>query len=214
MKKLGIVIICLFLLFAIVVMWFGDDAPFKPIYWLVGKLVASLFLIIGLVLTKYNSKEDTIRSSLFNIIFTFLLVGYFLIYKAIVEYNRNTCQDRFGLAFNKTRRIFGTPEIPGNWHIRFRMDRSVDWWKGENDTIGHVSKDISMDSVCKIKLEEDEYNLKPIKGVSRNLSITTYYTNDKEDSIVYYYEPGNNNHKISRQQADSIFAVEKISKDY
>jgi hypothetical protein len=65
-------------------------------------------------------------------------------------------------------------------------------------------------------MEDDEYHFKPIKGVSRELSITTYYTTGKEDSIVYYYDPdnNNNNHKISRQQADSTFAAEKISKDY
>jgi hypothetical protein len=64
-------------------------------------------------------------------------------------------------------------------------------------------------------LKEDEYRFKPLKNVSRHLSISTYCSNGKEDSIVYYYDPGNNNnHKISRQQADSIFTAEKIVKDY
>ena len=215
MKILRIVFYVFFILYIIAVTWIYNDVRFDSFHWLIAKLAGALIILVGLIVIRYKSKEETKISTLFGILFSILYVGYFLAYKPISEYKRNTCLDKFGWAFNKTRRTFGIPEIPGDWHIRFRIDRSVDWWKSKNDTIGHVSKDISIDSVCRIKYEDDEYNFKPIKGISRNLSITTYYAHGKEDSIVYYYESGNNNnHKISRQQADSIFAVEKIAKDY
>lgn len=216
MKILRIAFFVFFLLYITTVLWIGDDVPFKPIYWLIAKLAGALIILVGLIVIRYKSKEETKILSLLYVFFVISYFGYIFGYKPIAEYKRNTCQDKFGLAFNKARRVLGVPEIPNDWHIRRRSDGSVDWWKGEKDTIGHVWKSIDIDSACRIELEEDQYFFKPIKDVSRHLLISTYYANGKAvDSIIYYYDPGNSNdHKISRQQADSIFAVERIAKDY
>lgn len=215
MKILRIVFFVFFLLYIITVIWVGDDTPFKPIYWLVVELAGALIILIGLIFIRFRSKEETKISTLFGILFSILYVGYFLAYKPISQYKRNTCQDKFGRIFNKTRRLFGSPEIPGDWHIRSRGDGYVDWWKSEKDTIGHTSKTTFIDSICRIEFELDEYNFKPIKNVSRDLSVTTHYGHENNvNSIIYRYEEGNNNQIISKRQADSIFAVEKTTKDY
>src|SRR6201999_806947 len=108
----------------------------------------------------------------------------------------------------------GAPKIPSNWHSRIRFDGEITWSEDKNDTIGHVSKRIDIESTY--KREDDYYRFKQIKGLSRHLLISTYYTNnDHPDSIIYYYYPENNGgHNISRQQADSLLTAEKIEKDY
>jgi len=142
MKILRIVFYIFFTLYIIAVTWTYNDDRFDTIYWLIGKLAGALIILIGLIFIRFRSKEETKISTLFSILFSIFYVGYFLAYKPIAEYKRNTCQDKFGRIFNKTRRLYGIPEIPGDWRINYRWDRSVDWWKGEKDTIGHVSKSI------------------------------------------------------------------------
>jgi len=171
-------------------------------------------MLIGVLFNLGNNKTDTKTDSVVRKCF-YLVFAVFYGYRGIAEYNRNICQDKFGLVFNKTRKTLGVPQIPADWHIETRGNRSVDW-AARDSTLGHESKTIFIDSICRIELERDEYNLKPLNGVTRYMSITThYYARGKSaDSIFYYYEEGDDNRLISKQRADSIFAKEKIKKDY
>ncbi|QEC78681.1 hypothetical protein [Mucilaginibacter ginsenosidivorax] len=136
-------------------------------------------------------------------------------YKDIAKYNNNVQLGKFGRVFNPTRRRLGVPEIPVDWYIKYKGNRFVEW-QAKDTTIGHQSKYVSLeDAVWKIELEVDDYKLKPIDSVSRNISIRTIYAHGKaKDSIFYNFNPGDSSRLISRLQADSIFAAEKIRKDY
>ncbi|MGZ3890939.1 MAG: hypothetical protein ACXVI9_10600 [Mucilaginibacter sp.] len=135
-------------------------------------------------------------------------------YRDLAKYKSNICDDRFGREFNARRRSLGVPEIPADWHVDYK-GRGYVTWKAK-DTTGHFRKYISVDSSCAIEYEEDEYNLKPVNAKLREISIDTRYKGGKRiNSISYWYTPGiDTGRYISRQQADSIFAAEKIKKDY
>jgi hypothetical protein len=103
--------------------------------------------------------------------------------------------------------------IPPDWHVDFRGTGVTDWKK--NDTTGHYWKISNADSTCALESEEDWYNFKPIKGVSRTMSIYTRFASGMVSGTIRFdYEVGDSTKTITRQQADSIFAAEKIQKDY
>ena len=139
--------------------------------------------------------------------------GYFG-YKEIARYKSDKCDDRFGPEFNTRRRRLGIPEIPADWHVKYKWRGYVEW--EAKDTTGHALKYVDIDSSCAIKSEYDEYNLKTVKGKTRSISIDIRYGKGRvNDSIFYRYDAGSDIVRdISRQQADSIFAAEKIKKDY
>ncbi|MFI5161476.1 MAG: hypothetical protein ACHQHN_09370 [Sphingobacteriales bacterium] len=101
-----------------------------------------------------------------------------------------------------------------SWQVDYEFRHSVDW--KAKDTIGHVTKEIAVDSSCAILYENDEYKLKSINGKARSLSIDTRYKRRySSDFISFWYSPGiDTSRYVTRQQADSIFAAEKIKKDY
>jgi len=78
-----------------------------------------------------------------------------------------------------------------------------------------TKKYIFIDSLCRIALELDMYHFLPKKGFTRDFEIRTRYANGKgKNTLLYNYEIGNDSRNISRQQADSLLAAEKIAKDY
>jgi hypothetical protein len=211
MKKINVFFICFLCTFSIAWLYL-DIIELQSVYWLAGKLMGFLLIFIGLVFKWINNNEGTKLSSAFSICFWAILVG-FLYYRDITEYKRNACQDKFGREFNDRRRSIGIPEIPADWHVFLRSDWSFHW-QGKRGAIGHESKSIYIDSSA-IDSESDRYHLKPIDSISRDMSITTIYAKGKGmDSIFYHYKAGNDNRRITRKQADSIFAAEKIKKDY
>jgi len=182
----------------------------QPIYWLVGKLICLFIILIGLVFNKINDKKDANSIAMIFLCASFFL---FLGYRDISEYKKSACQAKFGPEFNTRRHKLGAPEIPGDWLAYRKLTGSVDW--KAKDNIGHVDKYIDIDSSCKINYEEDEYRLKSFHGIPRYVTIRTYYAKGKaSDSIFYSYDLPDSSRLISRQQADSIFAAEKIKKDY
>jgi hypothetical protein len=182
------------------------------VYWLVGKLILFAVLLLGPLLREILEKESkfTIISRICFIILFFCFFGY----QQIAKYKSDRCDDHFGREFNARRRRLGTPEIPADWHVDYKGRGHVTW--KAKDTIGHAVKYIDIDSSCAIKSEYDAYNLKTVKGKTRSISIDTRYAKRKgSDSISYRYDPGIDTGRwITRQQADSIFAAEKIKKDY
>jgi hypothetical protein len=122
--------------------------------------------------------------------------------------------DKYGPVLNARRVKLGIPVIPANWQPDFYGDRDVTWSK-KDSAAGHQSKDIFLDSLHRLRFEDDTYNLKRADSVDRNLNIRTYFSKSGSvDSTDYTYEAGMNNKTISRTQADSIFKAEKIRKDY
>ena len=124
MKALRIFFICFFILSTITIVWIDDNIPFQSVYWLIGKLTCLFIYYIGLVFIPFKSTDNK-KSSIILRACLYLVFIAFYGYKQIAEYNRNICQDKFGWAFNKTRRILGTPQIPDNWHISSRAAHSV-----------------------------------------------------------------------------------------
>jgi hypothetical protein len=213
MKKWNVIFWVFFGLFLIIGGYLDFYVKLDSIYWLVCKLVGFALLILGQLLLIILKKEESKALVVFRICFCIFFIGYFG-HSEITRYKSDICDDKFGREFNARRRKLGTPEIPADWNVDYKGRRSVDW--KAKDTAGHAVKYISIDSSCTIRSEEDFYNLKPIHGVSRDVSVFTRYAKGKgSDSISYFYEAGfNTNRQISRQQADSIFAAEKINKDY
>jgi len=167
--------------------------------------IALVFVVVSEKESKWNK---ILRIS--NALFWMVYMGY----KDIFKYNNNVHLTKFGLVFNDTRRRLGVPEIPIDWNVKYKWNRFVEW-QAKDTTIGHQSKEIYIDSVYNVDFEDDRYKLKSIDSVSRSISITSQYARGKaKDSIFYYFNPGDSSRLISRQQADSIFAAEKIKKDY
>lgn len=156
-----------------------------------------------------NSKID----SIIRIFYAIFFIGFWG-YRDISKYQRNICQAKFGREFNTRRRSLGIPEIPADWYITSSGNKWVDW-AAKDSVIGHESKDIEIDSNCSIIYEDDEYDFKRIHGKSRDISIHFRYARGKaKDSVFFWYNNGDTTRDISGQQADSIFAAEKIKKGY
>ena len=124
------------------------------------------------------------------------------------------CRNKFGLEFNSSRILKHIPVIPANWKIKQR-DFSMIWWMGKELVIGHESKRVVF-SGCEVDEEIDDYFFSLQQLQERFLQIRFKYANAKrgKDSISFMYQVGNNATFITSQQADSIFKINKIKKDY
>lgn len=212
MKKWAIIIVCFSCLFIGAIWYIEFKYKLESLDWLLTKLAGMAIIFLALVFVVVSEKESKWNKILriSNLLFWFIYMGY----KDVSKYNRNVHQDKFGLAFNVTRRRLGIPEIPTNWQIESRWDRSVNW-RARDTIIGHQSKGVYFDSSFNVVTEVDYYRLKPIDSVSRDMSISVDFGHGKiKDSIFYNFNPGDSTRSISRQQADSIFAAEKIKRDY
>jgi len=211
MKKITIYLICFACVFAIAGIYFDVIIELQSIYWLVGKLIVFSALILFLIIQAKTQKQDKLAYNIFMVCIWVLVFGN-MVYRDIAKYKRNICQDKFGREFNARRRRLGIPEIPPDWHIKYRNDRSFEW-QGKNSVIGHQSKYISIDT-CLIDFEEDRYHLKSVHGISRTMSINIGYAKGSgKDSIFCHYDVGSDSHLITLSQADSILAADKIKKD-
>jgi hypothetical protein len=212
MKKFKIFITCLFFLLWVLFFCKYDEISIS-VYWLIGTLSTFFLFVVVWAIIDIIEKKKTRSNIFFSLCAQFLFLG-FLSYFQISRYNRNVCQDKFGPEFNAIRRGKGIPEIPANWRLKSRGRISVEW-QAKDSLIGHASKRIFIDSVCAIESEYDGYNLKPLHGKSRNMRISFEYARGKaKDSIFFRFDDVDTTRIISRQQADRIFAAEKIKKDY
>jgi len=214
MKKIDVFLICFIGLFVIAMTYFDGYLELQSIYWLVGKLIGISIIVCGSIFSHYRKKETPLILFVLSTCFWGFPIAYFA-YQDVAKYQRNVCQGKFGMEFNKLRQRLVVPEIPSNWHIDY-SGRGYVGWAAKDTLIGHWQKYLSIDdSSCSIKYESDEYKLKPVGPVTRSLSIYTKYARGKGiDSIFYHFDLGHTTRFISRQQADSIFVAEKIKKDY
>jgi hypothetical protein len=213
MKKWNVIYWIFLCLFFIAWTYLDFYVKLDSLYWLVGKLTGFVLLILGQILIIIRKKEESKATIFFRICFGIFLVSFWG-YREIAKYKSDICDDKFGREFNARRRRLSTPEIPADWHVKDKGRGYVEW--EAKDTIGHTRKRINIDSSCTIMYEYDEYKLEPVKGKIRSISIETRYLTRKGiDPVSYLYEPGiDTSRYITQQQADSIFAAEKIKKDY
>lgn len=213
MKKFNIFFICFIILYAAVIIYVGIRYEPHSAYWLVFELLFFVIALFGHFHKAIKTKENGKWVSIWPVIFWLLWCGYYS-YREIAKYNTNHCFDKFGPEFNARRHSLGVPLIPAEWHEGYAYKHSVDW-EQKDSTAGHHSKNITIDSTCALIAEYDEYCLKRVREKSRDLSILTKYARGKGvDSMVFSYYGGDTTQMITRQQADSIFAAEKIKKDY
>jgi hypothetical protein len=140
--------------------------------------------------------------------------GLWACYHEYSNYKRDLRLEKYGVVYNKTRQSLGIPIIPANWHTELPGNTSIEW-KGKEGVLGHEKKYIALDSLYKIEFERDEYNFKGIGDTSRTISILFDYARGRsKDSIHYWYNLKDTTLDISRRQADSLFNVAKIRKDY
>ncbi|MDN3584224.1 hypothetical protein [Mucilaginibacter flavus] len=216
MKKRTILSIVLTVFCLIYLGWvFYVDSTHKiqSVYWLWGKQAGLAIIYITASIGVYIDKDRS-RLSKAGAVGMMLFWQVYFGYHEVSRYNSDVRLDKFGWGYNRERQKRGTPQIPPNWEIKDRTDRSVTW-QAKDSTIGHQSKTIVLDSAYKIDFEDDKYELKPIEGPLSDMAIRTQYGRGKgKDSIFYYYSLGDSSRQISRYQADSIFSAKNIKKDY
>jgi len=146
--------------------------------------------------------------------FYMVWISFFNLRRNYNDHQNKSRLDKYGPVLNARRAKFSIPVIPDNWQPQYLGDWGAEWRK-KNSTIGHQNKLVFLDSLHRLKFEEDTYNLKRADSVDRDVNITTYFSKSGSvDSTSYKYEAGMNNKMISRSQADSIFRAEGIQKDY
>lgn len=212
LRKLNIFANCFIALFLIAWVYLDFIVKLESIYWKIAELFAILSIFMLTIILKRVRDKHSWSSIILSIITAIFCIGFWS-WHEIMQYKNKRCLDKFGTEFNLRRQKLGIPLLPADWHIDFQDSRSTDWRK--KDSMGHYYKTTLVDSLCAPEYEEDRYNLKPVRGVLRNMLILTWFDNKKHaDTIRYEYTGGNSTRTITRQQADSIFAAEKIQKDY
>jgi len=213
MKKKEIAFLCFIALYIASEIYVSNN--FKPHsgYWLAFQLSGLLVMLLVYIFTRIFQRESS-KWPFWGILCLWSLYAGYFGYRDIMKYKNDACINKFGREFNKIRHSHGVPVIPTGWDESFMGTGSAEW-KRKDGGIGHRQKYIRVDSACTVSYEDDDYDLKPNKGVSRSVSITTRYAKRRgKDTTSFDYEVGDSTRTISRQQADSLFAAEKIKKDY
>lgn len=212
LRKLNIFLNCFIVLFLLAYVYLDIIVKLESFFWTITKLIAFLIvLIIATILRRIRDKDDW-GFVILSIIMGILCISL-LSWQEMRKYKTGLCLDKFGTEFNQRRQKLGIPVLPADWHIDFRGDRSTDWTK--KDSLGHYFKTTVVDSLCGLEYEEDRYNFKPARGVSRSMSVQIWFAKGKgSDTISYRYYDGDSTRNVTRRQADSIFSAEKIQNDY
>lgn len=213
MNKFKILYFCFAIIFVTLSVYLELYIKLVSLYWLIAELAGFLFIIVGRIVLDVLEGIELGRNIFFKTLWMMMVFGY-LGYLVINNYKRSTLQDRFGPAFNAKRGPLNIPAIPSGWQLKFRNKGNMKW-QTKDSVIGHQSKYIGFDKDYGLYEEFDEYDFKPHKGFIRKMYINTHFSPElKVDSISFIFDEGDYDHHLSRQQADSIFAAEKIKKDY
>lgn len=149
----------------------------------------------------------------YAIIIILLFFGVFTYFqvRSAIEYR---CQSAFGPELNARRQKLNVAIIPSNWVVRDRDHVHTWWWIGKDYIPGHKSKVVVYHG-CDIVSEYDTYYIKPRSGKQQRwLEVEYVYANARHpDSTKYTYQVEDRANLISKDQADSLFKAEKISKD-
>jgi len=211
-QRLRVLLVCTTVILIVTAAYFDFFSATVNIYAIVGKdacfLLAYACPIIYFMITKDKRQRFWAVFGVFWIIIICLRTK-----DEIRDYNHTLCHTQFGVPFNQSRRERGIPTIPQDWQMELKSDTEI-VWKGKNKAIGHISKCVFIDSTCTDTFEIDYYNLKPLRGVSRSLSIAEEAYEQPLDTYICMYDFGDNHRQINKMEADSILIAEKIQKDY
>lgn len=199
---------------SVVIIWLLAAAIWE--YGIDNQFEAIFFPLFALVLTWQTIKRwrKPNWGQVAYLAFYMVWISFFNLRRDYNKHQNKLRLDKYGPALNAKRAKLGVPVIPVNWQPHYLGDWGAEWRK-KDSTIGHQSKLVFLDSLHRLKFEDDSYNLKHAGGVDRDVSIRTYFSKSGSiDSTSYMYEAGINNKTISRTQSDSIFKAEKIQKDY
>ncbi len=189
-----------------------NDTRWRNLDWQIARLVTLLLLMVVPAGYQIWKKKASILSVALWALVMLFNIGM-LARRDFVKYKNNICQDKFGPEFNVRRQRMGIPTIPPGWQNNARYGEDDAFWSGKEGVNGHEGKTIVFSSDCVLDFERDDYRIEPSNGLSRSISIIVRYAKGKgRDTISFQYSPGART--ITRQQADSIFAAEKIQKDY
>jgi len=196
MKKFSIFFTCFALLWWIA----GGYIEFKydphTAYWLAFQLFGRLLLIGTILFNAICRKEEGKWSILFGMC-CWTLIMFYWGNKDVAKYKDNVCMDKFGKAFNEIRKNRGIPIIPAGWHERYSNHGRANW-ESEEHVIGHTEKYIDVDDGCVLNFEDDDYTLKPTRGIKQFLYIRTQYAKGKgSDTISYRYAVGDSSRTIT-----------------
>ena len=213
MKKYYILLFCVAVLFAATGIYLDVYVKLQSIYWLAAKWIVLFGIILAAILVRIHRKQSLFSFQILWVVIWAIMTGD-MFYRDTKEYKLNVCQDKFGPEFNARRRSLGIPVIPEGWKVDSRNNHSAEW-QSKDSVACHKNKTITVDSTCTLIAEHDEYYLKPLHGKSRDVSVLTKYARGMViDSMIFNYYGGDSTLVISRYAADSIFAAEKIKKDY
>src|ERR1700744_1963791 len=185
-KRKSIIYKTVIILFSAVLLYFAVALYLIHEYFGAGSLaLISLINITGAIRRK--SSELTFWAVIaigFN-----LALALYGSRRTFAKHEEFVCSDRFGREFNGRREYNRVPVIPRGWKKidsgRFTV------WNGDTSAFGHYTKEIIIDSACRIDREDDEYKLKPAGGLARSISISMKYARGRgEDSLFYYYNVG------------------------
>ncbi|HWZ02762.1 MAG TPA: hypothetical protein VNX40_04070 [Mucilaginibacter sp.] len=185
--------------------------------WLIAELAGFLLFIIAYIVRGILEGIERPRKIFLGALMMVIVFG-FNGYNEIKAYKRNVCQAQFGPEFNAKRRSLGTPIIPANWQIKESSEGRM-LWQPADSVAGHQRKYIHIDTGCGIEDEYDYYDFLNQHGYKRTIRIETQFGRGRQRDSIFYYcyynnDAGSHTDTLSRQQADSIFAAEKIKKDY
>lgn len=148
------------------------------------------------------------------VIACFCLIGGLLIFSGVSKYIDFRCANSFGPEFNKKRKELHIPIIPLVWKVYF-SDVNATAWQASKVRRGHGFKVVVYNG-CDIDEEEDHYYFSSKK--IQDTVLTAYYKyvnrNRRKDSTVFIFQIGHHADTITSKKADSIFAANKISKDF
>lgn len=214
MRVLRVILIVIIAVCSIASLYFDTNLKPHYVFWILAKPIFPTTMVFFWIFYLIRNKQSA------NLAFVLVALScgvwaIFYTYDIFKEYQLKTCQNKFGPEFNSIRKKRGVPGIPDDWQISSGSIGADINWVGSN-SIGHFNKYTRVDSTCAIEFEQDEYRFKPVQGIQRGITIKTMFAKGRaKDTITYHWVGGIDiNRTITRHEADSIFAAEKIRKDY
>lgn len=155
-KRRSIIYKSIIILFSAVLLYFAVALFLIREYFFAGCFV--LTSVINIVRTIRGKTELTV-GAVFAIGINIALT-LFGTRRTFAKHEEYVCSDRFGPEFNGRREYKRIPVIPPGWK---KID-SGRWtvWRGDTSQLGHYSKDIFIDSACRVDLEDDDTSLNPL----------------------------------------------------
>ena len=185
---------------------------YHSIFLLITFFAGLLLIVVGSV---FNLNDKVLVGEIarpFKILQIVVMFGFvgFSVFTQYQKDERFAQEVQFSKRYNQYRRRIGIPLIPDDWQAGNVADGILNW-HGTQLLIGHTKKRVYFRSPFNIESETDWFDFKSLPHAKRFLKIYTYFGNGKGvDSVTYNFQDGVQFRSITKQQADSVFAAEKI----